>query len=85
MSDTKLYNDLYLYTIPENDKLVKIPHLSRDDAEKYARYWLEMNELHDYMLVLEGSTPWSEPEPDISVKSPDWIFEQNKKINYLEG
>ncbi len=68
------FYDLYLYVVPENDKLIKIPHLTREDAEKYSKYWFDMNELHDYMLVTEGSTPWSEPIPDITIKSPEWIL-----------
>lgn len=81
MSDDNTFYDLYLYLIPENDKLTKIPHLSMDDAKKYADYWFEMNELHDYMLVTEGSTPWSEPVPDIEVKTPEWISLEYAKIS----
>ena len=76
--------DLYLYVIPESDKLVKIPHLTRDEAETYASQWFDINELHDYMLVTEDSTPWSEPVPTITVKSPEWIsLEYNKFIEEI--
>ena len=65
--------DLYLYVVPESNKLTKIPHLSMEDAQKYAKQWFDINDLHDYMLVTEDSTPWSEPIPDITVESPEWI------------
>ena len=72
--------DLYLFTITESDKLVKIPHLTMDDATKYSRQWLKLNDFHDYMLVTEGSTPWSEPVPDITIESTEWIEAEYKKI-----
>lgn len=75
------FYDLYLYVVPENDKLMKISHLTRKDAEKYAKYWFDMNELHDYMLVTEDSTPWSEPIPSIEVKTPEWISLEYAKIS----
>lgn len=70
---SEAFYDLYLYLIPHNDELVKIPHLLREDAKNYASKWFEMNDLHDYMLVVEGSTPWSEPAPIITEKTPEWI------------
>lgn len=72
--------DLYLFTIPESDKLVKIPHLTMNDATKYSRQWLKINELNDFMLVTEGSTPWSEIVPDIIIESVEWIETEYKKI-----
>ena len=78
MSDS--FFDLYLFTIPESNKLVKIPHLTKTDAEKYAKQWFEMNDLHDYMFVTEGSTPWSEPVPDISIENPEWITIEYEKL-----
>lgn len=80
MGDSEWF-DLYLYQVPHSDDLVKIPHLNRNDAEQYASYWFEMNDLHDYMLVTEGSTPWSEPVPIITVASPDWIEQQYELLN----
>ena len=78
---SKKFFDLYLYVIPESDKLVKIPHLTLNEAEKYAIQWFDINDLHDYMLVTEGSTPWSDPIPSITVKDPEWIsLEYNKFI-----
>ena len=73
MADDNTFYDLYLYIVPQNDKLFKIPHLTREDADKYAQYWFDMNEMHDYMLVTENSTPWSEPAPSIEIKTPEWI------------
>lgn len=81
MADDNIFYDLYLYIVPESDKLTKIPHLSMDDAKMYADYWSEMNELHDYMLVTEESTPWSEPAPSIEVKTPEWISLEYAKIS----
>ena len=80
-----LFYDLYLYINPKNNKLTKIPHLTRSEAEEYAKIWFEMNELHDYMLVLEESKPWSEPEPNITIKSPEWIFDEYNRILNHEG
>lgn len=64
--------DLYLFLVGEPNVLYKIGHLSKEDADKYADYWIEMNDMHDYMLVLEGSTPWND-DPTIIEKSPEWI------------
>lgn len=81
MTDDNTFYDLYLYLVPEGDKLTKIPHLSKKDAEKYADYWVEMNELHGYILVTEGSTPWYEPAPSIEIKTPEWISLEYSKLN----
>lgn len=64
--------DLYLFLVGEANVLYKLSHLSKEDADKYADYWIEMNDMHDYMLVLEGSTPWDDT-PTIIEKSPEWI------------
>ena len=74
----KLFN-LYLYTLPYNDKLILIPDLSRSDAEELANRWYEMNELHDYILVTKDSTPWMD-EPEITVKTPEWISLQYAEL-----
>lgn len=76
----ELWFDLYLYVFPDNNKLVKIPHLSRTDAIKYARQWLDMNDLHDYVLVLEDDTPWGVEKPDITVETPEWITSEYNKL-----
>ena len=76
-----IFYDLYLYVAPESDKLNKIPHLTRECAEMYAKHWFEMNELHEFMLVTEGSTPWSEPIPTIVEKTPEWIFLEYQKLS----
>lgn len=75
------YFDLYLYTVPESNKLVKIPHLLWTEAKKYGVEWCNMNELHDYILVIEGSTPWSDPIPEIIVKDYDWMIEEFNKLS----
>ncbi len=74
---TDLYYDIYLWVFPESNKLTKIGHLSRKDAERLANKWFEMNELHDYMLVTEGSTPWYD-EPVITVKPREWLENLNE-------
>ena len=66
------YYDIYLWEFPKSDELIKIAHLSREDAERLSNKWFEMNEFHDYMLVTEGSTPWYD-EPTITVKTREWI------------
>lgn len=72
LSNDRFY-DLYLYIHPNRDELIKIPHLNGDDARRYAKYWFDMNELHESMIVTENSTPWSNPEPTIEVKTPAWL------------
>lgn len=79
----ELFYDLYLYLVTESNKLFKIPHLTAFDATKYANYWFEMNEMHDYMLVTENSTPWSEPIPSIEIKSPEWISMEYAKLSMV--
>ena len=81
MDKKAVWFDLYLYLVPNSDKLVKIPHLKREDAETYAQDWFEMNEMHDYMLVVEGSTPWGEITPTITIVTPEWVKDQYDKLN----
>ena len=73
--------DLYLWIIPDNDTLYKLGHLTKEQADAYAKQWLDISEIHDYMYVLEGSTPWSTPAPTIIEKSIEWISLQNKEVN----
>lgn len=82
MAEEQFY-DLYLYLVSESNKLFKIPHLTMSNAKKYASYWFEMNEMHDYMLVTENSTPWSEPTPSIEIKSPEWISMEYAKLSVV--
>lgn len=73
--------DLYLFIFGEPNVLYKLEHLSEEDAHKYAQYWFDMNELHDYILVLSGSTPWNdESELTIIPKSPEWISLEYAKL-----
>lgn len=81
MPDSTKPIDLYLWIIPNSNTLYKISNLTKEEADLYANRWLEMNELHDYMYVLEGSTPWTEPAPTIIDKSPEWISLQEKELN----
>ena len=76
-----MYFDLYLYIVPKNDNLVRIPHLTRDIANKYAHMWLDMNELHECILVTEDSTPWGPEIPDITIRDLDWM---NKEYSILK-
>lgn len=71
--------DLYLFLVGEANKLYKLGHLSKNEADKYAEYWIEMNEMHDYILVTEGSTPWTD-NPTIIEKSPEWISLEYAKL-----
>ncbi len=79
MTDLNRWFDLYLFVVNNADHLIKISHLNFVDAAAYAEEWFEMNELHDYMLVTENSTPWHNPVPDIVVKSPEWIRSEYDK------
>jgi hypothetical protein len=72
--------DLYLWVAPKNDVLYKLGSISHDDADHYAMMWFEANELHEYMYVIEGSKPWSEPEPTIIDITPDWIKNELEKL-----
>lgn len=67
------YVDLYLYLALDDKTMVLIPHISMEDAKIYADRWFELNELHEYIIVTEGSTPWFEPAPTIIKKTPEWI------------
>lgn len=72
MTNDNFY-DLYLFNVLETDKLFKLPHLTKEEADKYSLEWFELNNLHDYIFVIEGSTPWTEPKPTIVIKTPEWI------------
>jgi len=73
------FYDLYLFIVEDSIHLIKLPHLSLYDAKKYSKQWYAMNEMHDYMLVTEDSTPWYE-EPSIVIKDPDWLQKQYDKL-----
>ncbi len=77
MSKEKFY-DLYLYTIPDCNNLIKIDHLLFNVAKDYSKNWVKLNNTHDFMLVTEGSTPWIEPAPNITIKT---IKECDEYIN----
>lgn len=81
MDTAEYFLDLYLWIIPDNNKLYKIGHLTKEQADTYAKEWFDISEIHDYMYVLEGSTPWSIPVPTIIEKNPEWISLQNKEVN----
>lgn len=75
--------DLYLYSIQDEDhKLIKIPHLTKQDADIYAKYWLDMNEFHDYIIMGEGGTPFKNEAVVITTKTPEWI---SLEYNRLHG
>ena len=73
--------DLYLWIIPDSNTLYKIGNLTKEEADLYSQRWQEMNELHDSMYVLQGSTPWSDPVPTIIDKTPEWISLQYSELN----
>ena len=74
-TDEKFF-DIYLWTFPENNKLIKISHLTHDEATRLSDKWYELNELHDFMLVLEGSTPFMD-EPSVTLQTKEWLEEIN--------
>ena len=80
MADER-FLDLYLWIIPDSNTLYKLGHLTKEQADTCAQQWFDISEIHDYMYVREGLTPWSTPAPTIIEKSPEWIFMQDKEIN----
>lgn len=81
MADGILY-DLYLFVYSSGIKeTFKLSQLTMADATKYAHYWREMNEMHDYMLVISGSNPWLRPTPVIKEKTADWLLLEYAKLS----
>lgn len=68
----KKYYDIYLWTYPDMDKLIKIGHLTYKEAVALTQKWFGLNDTYDYMFVCEGSTPWKD-EPEITVKDKEWL------------
>ena len=68
--------DLYLWIAPDRHILYKVSNLDWDYANELAMLWFGMNEVNDYMFVIKGSTPWTEPKPTIIDISPEWIIEK---------
>ncbi len=64
--------DLYLYNMSDTNKMLKVPDLSREDADTIAKFWFEENEQTDYILVIKGSVPWIE-KPEITLADSAWI------------
>lgn len=79
MTDNSKWFDLYLFVVDNADHLIKLPHLTFKEASDYSEMWFEINDMHDYMLVTEGSTPWVD-EPIIEVKDPSWISEEHYRL-----
>ena len=73
--------DLYLWIIPHSDVLYKLGGIDRETADHYAMLWFSADDNNDYMYVLEGSKPWSTPEPTIHDITIEWI---ENKIKNLE-
>lgn len=71
-NEDKKFFDIYLWTVPNNDKLIKIEHLTYDEAIELSSKWFNRKEPCDYMIVLEGSTPFIN-NPVIEVKTKEWI------------
>lgn len=74
MNGKEQFFDIYLWIFPKNDKLIKIEHLTRKEAEELSNRWYELNKLHDYMLVTEVSTPFDN-EASIEIKPKEWLLE----------
>lgn len=73
---TKNFFDIYLWTIPNNDKIIKmfkIEHLTYDEATELSSKWLKCKESCDYIIALEGSTPFTNDPAVIEVKTKEWI------------
>lgn len=64
--------DIYLWKFPESDKLIKISHLTYEEATRLSTKWVTLNNLHDYMLVFEGSMPFID-KPSITVQTKEWL------------
>ena len=73
MSDEERFFDIYLWTFQEDDKLIKIGHLTHEEAEELSKRWYELNELHEYTLVTEASTLFSN-EVSIEIKTKEWLL-----------
>lgn len=71
--------DLYLYVTSDPNTLYKLSHLTNTEVHTYSEYWFEMNEMHDYIVVLEGSTLWYD-HPTIIEKTPEWISLEYDKL-----
>ena len=80
MSDKEQFFNIYLWIFPENNKLIKIEHLTRKEAEELSNRWYELNELHDYMLVTEVSTPFGN-DVSIEIKPKEWLLEKDNIDN----
>lgn len=65
------YN-LYLWIFPHNDKLVKIEHLSFEEALEYGTGWYNIDKNRDYLMNPESPDPFV-TATDIQVKSKEWI------------
>ena len=74
------YVDLYLYVAPDDKTLYLIPHVTMEEAKVYAARWFELNELHEYIIATEESTPWVDPAPTIIKKTPEWISLEAEKL-----
>ncbi len=64
--------DLYLYNMSDTNKMLKVPDLSREDADTIAKFWFEENEQTDSILVIKGSIPWIE-KPEITLADSAWV------------
>ena len=71
--------DLYLWIEPDRHVLYKASNLDWDYANELSIRWFGADENNDYMFVIKGSTPWTEPKPTIIDISPEWIIEKTKK------
>ncbi len=76
MSDEERFFDIYLWTFQEDDKLIKIGHLTHKEAEELSKRWYELNELHEFILVTEASTPFGD-EVSIEIKTKEWLLSIN--------
>ena len=73
MINEQLFFDIYLWTFKEDDKIIKIEHLTYGQATKLCKLWHKLNALHEYMLVTEASTPFRY-EVSIEIKTKEWLL-----------
>ena len=72
-NEGKKFVDIYLWTVPNNDKLIKIEHLTYDEAIELSSKWLNCKKSCDYMIVQEGFIPSFFGNPSVEVKTKEWI------------
>lgn len=80
--DEEQYYDLYLTIMPDYKIMYKFHHVTWADAKKYSQKWIERNDSYDYILMREGSMPWSnDREVNIINVTPTWFKERLAELD----